>query len=257
MSKSKFYLIQDQLVWENPSANRKHFEAIIRGLTEPGLVVLPEMFSTGFSMQSHKLAEDMQGETINWLRQLAATTGMTLCGSLIVFENSRYFNRFVFVTPNSLEYYDKRHLFSIAGEDSFFSRGNRRLLIQWEGWRILPLICYDLRFPVWSRNQNNYDLLLYVANWPASRRNVWDALLRARAIENQALVLGVNRIGSDGEGLAYNGGTCAISERGDIVAAAPDNSPSVLEITYDSDTIADFRQKFPAWKDADSFTISG
>lgn len=256
MNKINLFLIQTDLDWENPDANRKHFEELILGLDAPGLVILPEMFTTGFSMRSRQLAEDMSGETLGWMKRLSQKTGLAICGSIIISESGNYYNRLLFVTPDDVFTYDKRHLFSIAGEDASFTSGNQRLVVQWQGWRIMPLVCYDLRFPVWSRNRNDYDMLIYVANWPASRRSVWDALLKARAIENQAVVIGVNRIGCDGEKICYNGGTCLINERGETLVSAVDNATVVLKHTLNLQDLSDFRQKFSAWKDADEFTIT-
>lgn len=225
------------------------------GTTE--IVVLPEMFSTGFSMSSKELAEPLSGETITTLKQWAKEFNIAISGSYIASENDQYFNRAFFLTPEGeAYYYDKRHLFRMGQEPQHFSAGNERLIIHYHGWNICLLVCYDLRFPVWSRNVNNeYDLLIYVASWPAPRREAWDTLLKARAIENMCYVCGVNRIGIDGHQLQYNGGSIVYSPKGETLISAPDNQEDILTTTIDLSTLHSFRDKFPVWKDADTFTL--
>ena len=185
------------------------------------IVVLPEMFNTGFSMNPEKLSESPESETFDWMKNIAEKGNFGICGSYIVKENMKFFNRWIFVSPEKESWhYDKRHLFSMAREDKFFSSGKTRLIFSFRGVRISPFICYDLRFPVWSRNRNDYDLMIIAANWPESRREVWITLLKARAIENQCYVAGANRIGTDGEGIKYCGDSVIINPRGEIIASA-------------------------------------
>lgn len=252
-------LIQTDIVWENKQENlrllRRKLEKLC-GTTE--VVVLPEMFSTGFSMNSRTLAEPANGETITTLKQWAAEFRLALAGSYIASDNEQYYNRAFFLTPEGEEYYyDKRHLFRMGQESKHFAAGDQRLTLAYRGWNICLLVCYDLRFPVWSRNVNNeYDLLIYVASWPASRRRAWDVLLQARAIENQCYVCGVNRTGADGHGLTYDGGSVLYSPKGERLASIPDNQAETATASIDLPALQSFREKFPVWKDSDSFTIS-
>ena len=203
-------LAQIDIEWENIQENLCRLEIKLQALSgKTDIVVLPEMFSTGFTMQSHLFAETINGDTISTLRKWATKYNLALVGSFICSENEAYYNRAFFLAPNNEEYfYDKRHLFRMGNEPKHFSAGNKRCIFNWQGWKICLLICYDLRFPVWSRNViNEYDLLIFVANWPASRSRAWDTLLCARAIENQSYVCGVNRIGNDAMGISYNGGS--------------------------------------------------
>ncbi len=250
-------LVQCQLVWEKPQFNVEHIGALIVGIQQSDLIVLPEMFSTGFSMNARAFADDNRQLVLAWMRKTASKRNTAICGSIIIEEGGNYYNRCYFITPDAEFYYDKRHLFSIAGEHRNYTAGKSRLVVEYKGWRIMPQVCYDLRFPVWSRNCNDYDLLLYVANWPEPRRDVWDKLLQARAIENLSVVAGVNRIGSDGEGITYNGGTQFVNERGEVVAMVPDNCEAVLQYSFNLESLQLFREKFPAWRDADNFTIEG
>lgn len=254
----KIAAIQADLVWEAPEKNRDYFEEQFQGLAsqEADLVVLPEMFTTGFSMQTEKLAEPNNGITVKWMQANAKKYNFLLTGSLIIRENSNYYNRQIFAFPDgSLRHYDKRHLFRMGGEHKHYTSGKERVVINYKGWRIFPQICYDLRFPIWSRNRNDYDLLIYVANFPAPRRKVWQTLLAARAIENQCYVVGCNRIGTDDEGLHYTGDSQVISHKGEVIATAPENTPYVLIITLSLEELQYFREKFPVHLDADSFTI--
>lgn len=252
-------IIQTDIVWENKQENlrllRRKLEAL-RGTTE--VVVLPEMFSTGFSMNSKALAEPGNGETITSLKQWAAEFRLAIAGSFIASDKEQYYNRAFFLTPEGEEhYYDKRHLFRMGRESKHFSAGNDRTIFSYKGWNICLLVCYDLRFPVWSRNVNNeYDLLIYVASWPASRRLAWDVLLRARAVENLCYVCGVNRVGTDGHELTYNGGSVVYSPKGEVLASATDNKEEIATAAIDPAALQSFREKFPVWKDSDSFTLT-
>lgn len=259
MDSIRISIVQTDIVWENKKENlRLLHEKLqsLRGTTE--IVVLPEMFSTGFSMQSETLAESVNEDTIGTLKQWASLFQLAICGSYIAFDNGLHYNRAFFLTPEGDEYYyDKRHLFRMGQEANHFSPGNQRLIFSYCGWNICLLICYDLRFPVWSRNVNNeYDLLIYVANWPTPRRIVWDTLLRARALENQCYVCGVNRVGTDGYGLHYNGGSKIYSAFGEEIASIPDEQEGLSTATLHLSPLRQFREKFPVWKDADEFQLS-
>lgn len=248
---------QANLGWENPEQNRLDFEMQIRQLSgKSDLVILPETFTTGFSMRAHDLAEPMDGPTINWLLSLSQTTGLAIGGSLIIKENGLYYNRFVFVTPDGeIFHYDKRHLFSIGGESSSFTAGKQRLIVNFHGWRIAFYICYDVRFPVWCRNVNDTDLMIFTANWPASRNEVWKTLLKARAIENQVYVAGVNRIGKDGNDILYVGESQMINARGDVFSDSNLINTGFLTFEISLKELNDFREKFPVANDADQFLI--
>lgn len=258
METLKLALFQTDIAWENKPENLKRIHAKLQMLP-PGtdLVVLPEMFTTGFSMHSEALAEDCGGATIAALREWAARYDVALAGSFIATQDGRCFNRGFFIVPQGdVWFYDKRHLFRMGDEINHFSAGTTRLTVSYKGWNICLLICYDLRFPVWSRNTgNNYDLLLYVANWPASRRKVWDALLPARALENMCYVCGVNRVGMDGNALEYDGGSVVYSPKGERLTLAPDGEETVVTACVNLDALRAFREKFPAWKDADNFSF--
>lgn len=258
MDSIRISIIQTNIVWENKKENlrllHKRLQSL-RGTTE--IVVLPEMFSTGFSMQSGILAEPITGTTITTLKQWASLYRTAICGSYMAEDKGRFYNRAFFLTPEGEEYYyDKRHLFRMGQESAYFSAGNKRLIIPYLGWNICLLVCYDLRFPVWSRNvDNGYDLLIYVANWPAARRPAWDTLLRARALENQCYVCGVNRIGTDGYHLHYNGGSIVYSALGEEITSLPDGQDANATATLSLTTLQRFREKFPVWKDADVFRL--
>ena len=258
MDSIRISIVQTDIVWENKQENlRLLHEKLqsLRGTTE--IVVLPEMFSTGFSMQSDMLAEANSGETITALKQWASLFQVAICGSYITVDNGRYYNRAFFLTPEGEEfYYDKRHLFRMAEEHHHYEAGNERVVFEWRGWRILPLVCYDLRFPVWSRNHNDYDLALYVANWPAPRSLHWQSLLVARAIENLAYVAGCNRVGTDGNGHHYRGDSRIISPQGEILATAEPHQATRLDAELSMTALKEYREKFPAWQDADPFTLN-
>ncbi|UYU46991.1 MULTISPECIES: amidohydrolase [Bacteroides] len=254
----KISIVQTDIAWENKQENlrmlREKLHAL-RGTTE--IVVLPEMFSTGFTMKSREFAEPVSGITVRILKELAADFQLALCGSFICSERSNYYNRAFFITPEGEEfYYDKRHLFRMGNEAEYFSAGNNKLIISYRGWNICLLVCYDLRFPVWSRNVNNeYDLLIYMASWPQARRLAWDTLLCARALENMCYVCGVNRIGVDGNKLIYNGGSVVFSAKGEVLASVPDGEEGIETISLSLISLQQLRDKFPVWKDADAFRL--
>ncbi len=253
----KIAALQTSLFWENAEANRAMFEEKLAAIAEPvDLIVLPEMFTTGFSMKSNQLAEPALLHTHKWMHMMAQQKNALVLGSYIVQEKGHFYNRLLAMEPSGAYHcYDKRHLFRMGGENEFYSAGADKVIISWRGVNIRPLICYDLRFPVWSRNvANDYDLLLYVANWPAPRAHVWRALLMARALENQCYVVGVNRVGTDGEGLNYAGDSMIIDYKGNILANGFEQEVSLLAEINLTD-LQDFRQKFPAYLDADSFEI--
>lgn len=251
-------LLQTDIAWEDKTHNlhclHQHLQQL-KGTTE--VVVLPEMFTTGFSMQPQSLAETMDGPTWQQLQREAEESGITLVGSMIATDGESCFNRGFVVTPQGqCHLADKRHLFSIGGESRNYTAGNSRTLIPLHGWNVRLLVCYDLRFPVWSRNDSgSCDLLIYVANWPSSRRKVWDVLLQARALENQCYVCGVNRIGKDANGLCYNGGSVIYSPKGNLMASVPDDVEGSSTALLSLASLQEFRQKFPVARDADSYRI--
>ena len=249
-------LVQAELAWQDPAANRHRLAGHFRGLAgHTDLVVLPEMFSTGFTMEAAALAEDMNGPTVGWLREEAAALGCVITGSLIVREEGRCYNRLVWARPDgTLAHYDKRHLFRLAGEERHFAPGARRVVLEVKGWRVCPMICYDLRFPVWSRSRDDYDLLLYVANWPQRRALAWSVLLKARAIENLCYVVGVNRIGKDGNGATYAGDSVALDFLGQPLSSEG-GGDRVETAVLDLESLRSYRESFPAHLDADRFEL--
>jgi omega-amidase len=255
-------LVQADTVWHDAAANRVRIAHSVSGLVTD-LIVLPETFSTGFSNEAVKSAETMEGETVRWMRALARQVGAAVTGSVQVREGDGVYNRLLFATPEGeLTYYDKRHLFRMAGEHERYAAGSSRLVVEWRGWRICPLVCYDLRFPVFSRNRVvdaargtlEYDALLYVANWPAPRHEAWRTLLRARAIENLSYVVGVNRAGTDGNGHAYGGGSAVMGPAGETVLELG-AEPGVSTVMLERDRVVEHRQRFPAWMDGDDFVV--
>lgn len=249
-------IIQSELQWHDNQGNRQHFDSIIATITEPvDLIVLPEMFTSGFTMDAASNAEEMDGASILWMKQTAAAMKASLCGSLIIKEHGNFYNRFVIASKDGeIRHYDKRHLFRLANEQNFYARGENRIAVKLNGFRICPMICYDLRFPVWSRYRGDYDLLLYVANWPSRRQFAWDTLLRARAIENLSYVVGVNRVGVDGNDLPYSGGSSVINYLGADIANLGDN-PGVATVVLDKQSLINFREQFAFHKDADDFSL--
>jgi predicted amidohydrolase len=246
-------LIQTSLYWESPQKNRAHFDALFQNITNTDLIVLPELFSTAFSVSAE--AEKMDGITIGWLKQKSAQLSSVIIGSLIIEENKKRYNRLVCIYPDGeVFHYDKRHLFSLMNEQQYFSGGKSKLIIDVKGWKVSPLICYDLRFPVFSRNQEDYDLLVYVANWPVSRISQWKKLLPARAIENQSYVVAVNRIGEDNNHIIFNGSSCVIDFEGNTLANLNDKDVC-FKIELNKSKLFNYRKKFPFLSDKDSFTI--
>jgi len=253
----KITLMQTDIIWENKVKNYEKLEVLISAVpADTDIVILPEMFNTGFSMNPAELSEAPLTGTMVWMLGIAKKYSLGICGSYIVRERNQFYNRFVFVSPeNEIWNYDKRHLFSVSGENKLFTRGEKRVIFKFRGLRICPNICYDLRFPVWSRTRNDYDLLINTANWPESRRDVWITLLKARAIENQCYVAGVNRIGIDGTGIKYCGDSMIVGPKGEIIASGERNKECVLNGDISMQELSDFREKFPVMNDADDFNI--
>ncbi|PLX21607.1 MAG: amidohydrolase [Marinilabiliales bacterium] len=249
--------IQTDLFWEDIDQNLKHFENKLSLLPEESeMVILPEMFTTGFSMNSTQLAEEMSGKSFQWMKNQAEKINKIVVGSIIVKEKDNYFNRCISMFPNGNFYtYDKGHLFRMEREHIDFTKGESKTIFKHNGWRVCTLICYDLRFPVWSRNKGDYDLLIYIASWPESRREVWNTLLKARAIENQAYAVGVNRIGKDGEGISYAGDTVIIDPKGQIIKKASDYKDEIISAELSLVELNRFREKFPVFLDADDFKL--
>lgn len=262
MSKLTITLVQTALSWEDKEANLRQLEEKIEGIREKTeLVVLPEMFSTGFSMRPELLAEPMDGPTVTWMKRIAAQKKIILTGSLIIEEGSHYYNRLIWMLPNgSFGYYDKRHRFAYAGENEHYTAGHRRVIASVNGWKVNLLVCYDLRFPVWSRQQpahpdpTEYDLILYVANWPERRNHAWKTLLQARAIENQAYVAGVNRVGNDGNNIYHSGDSMLIDPLGEVLWHK-EKEEAVFTYTLQKEKLEEIRTRFPFWRDADPFSI--
>jgi omega-amidase len=254
----KITLVQPDLIWEDKTENLRKLEILVRPLCgKSDIVILPEMFNTGFSMHPERLSELPGEETFIWMKRIAEIGNFGLCGSYMVNENGHFFNRFVFVSPgNEYWHYDKRHLFSMAGENKYFTAGKERLVFLFRGVRISPYVCYDLRFPVWSRNRNEFDLAIYAANWPTVRSEVWNTLLKARALENQCFIAGVNRIGTDGEGIGYSGGSQIIDARGSIIISAGSDNETTVTGEISINDLVEFRKKFPVLNDADDFGIN-
>lgn len=248
-------LVQCELAWEDPQDNRSQMGVLIDSIREPtDLIVLPEMFTTGFSMNALANAEDVGGVTEQWMSEQAKNHNCAVTGSIAVREGESVFNRMLFATPEGIEFYDKRHLFRMAGEHKRYASGDERVTVNWRDWRINLQVCYDLRFPVFARNQGDFDLQLYVANWPAKRSYHWRQLLIARAIENQACIIGVNRIGSDANGLDYQGDSLAISATGEILEDLLDRS-EVAQLKLSGSALMKYREAFPCHLDADTFTL--
>lgn len=253
----KLALVQSALYWENAKENIAAFSAKIKSI--PGkadLIVLPEMFSTGFTMNPENVAQTMDGETVSWMKKTAAERDSAICGSVVISENGHYFNRLLFVLPSGeIKHYDKRHLFTLAGEEKTYTQGKERLVVEYKGFRICPLICYDLRFPVFSRNTEAYDVLVYVANWPEPRIVAWDTLLKARAIENMSFAIGVNRVGKDNNGHNYIGHSQVLDCFGNPIVA-PEENEGIFVAELNKNALLEARQKFGFLNDRDSFTVS-
>ena len=252
----KIALVQAQLVWENPIANRKYFEEKINAISENiDLIVLPEMFTSGFTMNPKAVAEPMQGETVLWLQSLAKAKNSAITGSVVIQENGKCYNRLVFAFPSGdVKTYDKKHLFTLAGEDKIYTSGTEKIIIEYKGFKICPLICYDLRFPVFARNTEDYDVLIYVANWPKPRINAWDSLLKARAIENMCYTIGVNRIGEDRNKHNYPGHSQTIDFLGNYLIE-PQETEGVFITNLNKNALLETRQKFGFLNDRDAFKM--
>ena len=262
----KLTIIQTELNWENRDKNIQHFEKLIDSIIDKtDLIILPEMFTTGFTMNPKKYAESADGETLKWLKFKSKEKQSVITGSIAVEEHGYFYNRLYWINPNGeVNTYDKRHLFSIGTENQFYKAGSKKIITHLKNWKFCPLICYDLRFPVWSRNRfqiNNskpnwdYDVLIYVANWPEKRIYAWKHLLIARAIENQCYVIGINRIGIDGNGIKHSGNSLVINPRGEIIFQLKENEEQLQNVILDWDFLEKFRKEFPVGIDADDFKI--
>lgn len=246
-------ILQCELAWEDPAANLAFFDnRLEQSIEQTDLVVLPEMFTTGFSMNARELAQDMDGSAVAWIQEASARHQVDITGSMIIREGQRYYNRLIWAKPDgTLQTYDKRHLFRMSGEHEVYSAGSQTITVGLKGWNIRPFVCYDLRFPAWTRNvKKQYDLAVFVANWPAPRSMHWTTLLKARAIENQCYVIGVNRVGTDGNGLPYDGNSSIIDPMGTVLYQQKD-TPVIHTAKLTFDTLTSYRKSFPAWMDAD------
>lgn len=257
MKNLKITIIQSDIAWHDTEKNLKHIESVFRNLNNtPDLIILPEMFTTGFTMHPEEVCEPMTGKTVNFLRDFAAELKSDITGSVVISEHGRYYNRLIWARPDGgLFSYDKRHLFRMAGEEKIYSPGNGLITVELKGWRVRPFICYDLRFPAWNRNVDmEYDLAIYSANWPAKRESHWDLLLQARAVENQCYVAGVNRAGTDGNGIPYSGRSAMIDFAGNILLRCGNGEcAETVELSYTE--LSAYRKSFPAWKDCDKFRL--
>lgn len=251
-------LIQANIIWQKSADNLLNYSKKINEIKGGvDLIILPEMFTTGFSMEPQKNAETMSGKTVQWMQNISKKYDAAIAGSLIIQDGENYYNRFLFVHPSGeINYYNKRHLFTLAGEDKVYTSGKNTLIVNYKGWKICPFVCYDLRFPVWSRNVENYDLLLYVANWPKPRINAWDTLLTARAIENMSYVIGVNRVGKDANSLEYNGHSAVYNCLGEQLANALTNEEDVVSFSIDKNQLEETRKNLRFLNDKDTFKIT-
>jgi len=257
MQNLKIALIQANLIWENPTENRSNFLKKINAIKETvDLLILPEMFTTGFSMQPQKNAETMQGDTVKWMQKIASEKNTAIAGSIIILEENNYYNRFLFVHPSGkINQYNKRHLFTLAGEHKVYKQGNKKVIVKYKEWKICLQICYDLRFPVWIRNVENYDALLYVANWPKPRINAWNVLLKARSIENMCYTIGVNRIGVDANKLEYCGHSAVYDCLGEKLTDIKPNQEEIAIVTLNKKQLKKVRNKLNFLADKDSFKL--
>jgi omega-amidase len=253
----KIAITQVDIVWEDIDKNILNYTEIINSIdSDVHIVVLPEMFTTGFSMNAELLAEPVGGKTTKWMQAMSKSKGFAICGSIITKDKGNFYNRFTFITPNGdIFEYDKRHLFTFANENKKYTHGSNRLVFEYLGWRILPQICYDVRFPVWSRNRSDYDLIINVANFPGNRRDIWSTLLKARAIENQCYLAASNRVGNDGLGIYYTGDSVLLNQLGQTIAEALPGEEKVILGTFNMQELMDFRKNFPVLADADSFKL--
>ena len=251
-------LLQFNPTWEDKTANFKKVEKLLNEVpSNSNLVLLPEMFLTGFSMNSKKIAEPMDRSMVTWMKSITQKSNFTLIGSLPIYDSGNYYNRLLYISPNEeVKWYDKKHLFRMGDEPENYSAGNERKIFSFNNWNICPLVCYDLRFPVWSRNTTlEYDILIYVSNWPKARIDAFISLLKARAIENQSYVIGINRVGVDGNGIDYNGNSVIFDAKGTYVSEPADNREQVINTTITLDSLTEFRKKFPVYLDADPFKL--
>ncbi|TYA70052.1 amidohydrolase [Seonamhaeicola marinus] len=253
----KVAIIQSNLVWENPKENRANFSKKFEELSGTvDLVILPEMFTSGFTMNAENVAESMQGETVSWMKGMASMYNTGVIGSIVISQNKNFYNRLVFIDPSGdIKTYDKKHTFTLAGEDKVYSAGKEKLIVNYKGWKLCPLVCYDLRFPVWARNTANYDVLLYVANWPKPRISAWDALLKARAIENMSYCIGVNRVGVDGLGIEYSGNSAAYDVLGNKISNMEPYREQTEIVTLEKAHVTKYRNKLKFLDDRDKFTL--
>lgn len=262
MSSLTLTLVQTDLHWENKDANLEMLEKKINAISKPThIVILPEMFTTGFTMKPEALAEKMDGPSVNWMKRMAAAKRVVITGSLVIEENGNYYNRLVWMLPNGqYGYYNKRHLFAFAEEDQHYTAGDQRFIASVNGWKINLMVCYDLRFPIWARQQFHqangyeYDVLIYVANWPVKRAHAWKTLLQARAIENQCYAIGVNRVGTDANGLHYSGDSLVANALGTVLYHKADEE-DVFSITLEKSHLSETREKLPFWREADPFLL--
>ena len=249
-------LIQTSLFWENVEKNLCHFDKLISKISDTDIILLPEMFNTAFCPNSNQLAETMEGKTVSWIKEVVKNKNSAIAGTLMVKEGGKIFNRLVWISKNgTIQTYDKYHLFSLIKEERYITKGEKRLIIQEQCWKICPLICYDLRFPVFSRNDVDYDLLIYLANWPVKRIDAWDTLLKARSIENQCYVIGLNRVGKDGNGIPFNGHSKVFDAFGKELLSATDNKEKILQIEISLDDLKLKRRQMNFLEDRDNFTL--
>ncbi len=253
----KISIVQSRLFWEQPKKNRDHIEALLNTVQEnTDVIVLPEMFATGFTMNPSKVAEAMQDESVSWMLELASKKQSVICGSLAIKLEDTFVNRFIWALPNGeISAYDKRHTFTLAGEDKVYQRGVEKVIIEYKGWKICPQVCYDLRFPVWARNTEDYDVLIYVANWPKPRIGAWDALLKARAIENMSYCIGVNRVGRDENDNEYPGHSAIYDALGSIALASNEDEEMVVTTSLDKSHVEKIRKKLRFLEDRDAFNL--
>jgi len=256
----KLSLVQSNLHWENKKANLEMFSQKILEIEETDIIVLPEMFTTGFTNNVTELAETMEGETFQWMKEKAREHSTAICGSIIMKEHDNYYNRLLWLQADGVShYYDKKHLFAMAGEGEFYTAGTKKQIVEYKGWKINLHVCYDLRFPVWTRRkqdaQNDYDLLLYVASWPVARVHAWSTLLKARAIENMSYCIGVNRVGTDGKGIEYSGASVVVNCLGEEMATTSLHKEEIINYSIDYKHLTEVREKLPFHKDQDQFKI--
>lgn len=249
-------IIQSNLFWEDKLANLKFFEKKINKISQADIIVLPEMFTTGFTMNPNPLAETMDGKTVNWMLDLANYHKSLIIGSVIIEEDSNYYNRLIAAFPDgNLQYYDKKHLFTLANEHHHYTAGKKQLTINYKGWKIFPLVCYDLRFPVWARNVKDYDVLIYIASWPKLRIAAWDALLKARAIENMCYTIGVNRVGVDANQYEYPGHSVVLDAYGNEILSTNENQEQTGNVVIDKNILNEVRNKLQFLNDKDPFKL--